>query len=160
MIYNLKEHGDPLEKAAIVFIQEKIPCYEDVWQIFVGNKGNSIIANIPNFPYTEDRINFAENSYTALESSFILHQLIKSGIFSKKLETFDEYLEFNKSLITFFANLGRLRDTLLKAAEAIGCKNENFKNVSNLCFIIAVLKIRISKCGPNKQQDERFQWSR
>jgi hypothetical protein len=39
-------------------------------------------------------------------------------------------------------------------------KNENFKNVSNLCFIIAVLKIRISKCGPNKQQDERFQWSR
>lgn len=128
MIYTIKEHGDPLEKTALVFIQEKIPYYEDVWRIFIGNKGNSTIANIPNYPYQDNRINFTENSYTALESSFILHQLIKSGIFSKKLETFNEYMEFNKSLLSFFANLGRMRDTLLKAAEAIGCKNENFRN--------------------------------
>jgi hypothetical protein len=112
MKYNIKENGDALEKEAFEFIQNRFPNYELVWQIYLGNKGNATIAKLPNYPYNQKRENFAENSYTVLESSFIIDQLIKSEIFIKSISSFNDYLDFMKSFITFFACLGRLHDTV------------------------------------------------
>jgi hypothetical protein len=125
MQYIIKKHGDMLEKEAYSFIEQKFQNYESVWQIFIGNTGNAIMASLPNYDETK-RANFAENSYTVLESFFVLHKILESNIFSKEIKTFEEYLDYSKSYITFFAYLGRIHDTVIKASSVFKYNNSNF----------------------------------
>lgn len=119
MTYSIKEHGDLLEKEATHFIREKFINYESVWQIYIGNTGNAIKAPLPNYPYEEKRTNFAEHSYTVLESSFIISKILESKIFEKSITSFKDYLDFNNSFISFFAHLGRMHDTIIKASNIL-----------------------------------------
>jgi hypothetical protein len=127
MIYNVKEHGDILEQEATDLIRNRFPFYELVWQTYIGNKGNNSIADLPNYTDQDKRKNFAENSYTVLESVYITDRILKSKIFKQSLTNFDEYIEFNKAFITVFALLGRMHDTVLKASDALKYDNSNFK---------------------------------
>jgi hypothetical protein len=125
MKYKIKHHGDLLEKEALEFIEKKFQNYEIVWQIFVGNTGQAKMASLPNYDQKK-RSDFAENSYTVLESFFILHKILESGIFMKEVETFEEYIDYSKSYITFFAYLGRIHDTVIKASDILKYKNTTF----------------------------------
>lgn len=126
MTYQIKEHGDLLEKEAAFFIANKLTNYEAVWQIYIGNTGNATKAIIPNYPCEEKRSNFAENSYTVLESAFIIHQILESNIFEKSINSFSDYLSFNNAFISFFAHLGRMHDTIIKATNCLKYDN-NFE---------------------------------
>ena len=128
MRYTIKENGDLLEKEAATFIANKFLNYELVWKIYVGNTGNATIAEIPNYPDEAKRVNFAEHSYTVLESSFIIHKILESKVFEKRIESFDDYLHFNNSFISFFAHLGRMHDTIKKASYCLKYENANFIN--------------------------------
>jgi hypothetical protein len=119
MIYTIKEHGDLLEKEAVSFIEQRLTNYEMVWQIYIGNTGNAKKASLPNYPYEDKRTNFAENSYTVLESAFIIHKILETGIFEQSINNFDDYLKFNNAFISFFAHLGRMHDTIIKASNCL-----------------------------------------
>lgn len=127
MSYNLQIHGDFLEKEASTLVRNFFPYYEKVWCIYVGNRGNESIAVLPNYPNERKRKHFAENSYTVLESFFMIHHILESKIFEQGITTFDNYIEFNKAFITAFALLGRIHDTAIKASDALGYDNRNFK---------------------------------
>ncbi len=127
MTYTVKNHGDIIEEEAAELISERFPQYELVWQSYIGNKGNNTIAELPNYPYEDKRKNFAENSYTVLESVFIIDQILKSKIFERTISNFDEYIEFNKAFISVFALLGRMHDTVIKASDILKYNNMHFK---------------------------------
>ncbi len=119
MTYSIEKHGDLLEKEAYSFIKEKFINYELVWQIYIGNTGNAKKAKLPGYPYEDKRTNFAEHSYTVLESSFIINKILESKIFEKNISNFSDYLDFNTSFISFFAHLGRMHDTIIKASNIL-----------------------------------------
>jgi hypothetical protein len=127
MEYSIKQHGDWLEREAEEFIQQWFPHYEAVWKCYIGNDGFERMGRIPNYPDENKRMNFAENSYTALESAFLIHDIIKSGIFLEPPSNFRQYLELNKAFITVFALLGRLHDTVIKVSECLNYDNSGFR---------------------------------
>ncbi|QJW89869.1 hypothetical protein HNV11_11020 [Spirosoma taeanense] len=126
MSYNVQDHGDLLEKEATMLIRSYFPYYESVWSIFIGNKGNESIADLPNYPDEKKRKHFAENSYTVLESFFMTHNILESKILEQSITTFNSYIEFNKAFITAFALLGRIHDTAIKASDALDYDNRKF----------------------------------
>jgi hypothetical protein len=127
-MYNVNDHGDLLEKEATEFIRTKFPYYESVWQTYIGNVGNATIAPLPNYPNTAKRISFSEHSYTVLESCYMIQLILDTHIFEAEIKNFKTYFDFNKSLICFFACLGRIRDTVIKAAEDLGMNTNNLQS--------------------------------
>ena len=127
MEYNVQDHGDSLERIASGFIRSQFPYYEKVWSIYIGNCGNEVIARLPNYPNEQKRKHFAENSYTVLESFFMLQQILESEIFLEPIDDFNKYIEANKAFITFFALLGRIHDTSIKASNQLGYDNSDFR---------------------------------
>lgn len=119
MEYNVLEHGDTLEKIASDFIKSLFPNYEEVWKNYIGNKGDNTKADIPNYPNDNKRKNFSEYSYTVLESAFIIYSIVQSKVFMKPISKIDEYIEFNKSFISFFAHIGRINDNVINASNEI-----------------------------------------
>lgn len=127
MAYNVSDHGDSLERIASAFIRNKFPYYEKVWSIYIGNCGNEAIAGLPNYPNEQKRKHFAENSYTVLESFFMLLKILESDIFLEPINDFNKYIEVNNAFITFFALLGRIHDTSIKASNQLGYDNSDFR---------------------------------
>lgn len=127
MKYNINEHGDLLEKEATKLIRSHFQNYELVWSIYIGNKGNESIATLPNYPDDDKRKNFAENSYTVLESAYLIYHILESNILEEAITTFQKYIEFNKAFILIFTLLGRIHDTALKASYALNYDNTNFQ---------------------------------
>lgn len=127
MSYNVQDHGDYLEKEATQLIRNYFPYYEKVWSLYIGNRGNESIASLPNYPDENKRKHFAENSYTVLESFFMIHHVLESKIFENPVNDFSTYIEFNKAFITVFALLGRVHDTAIKASDNLGYDNRTFK---------------------------------
>ncbi len=127
MGYNVQDHGDMLEREASSLIRNYFPHYERVWSVFVGNKGDDSMALLPNYPDENKRRHFAENSYTVLESFFIIHHILESKIFEASTTTFDGLIDFNKAFILFFALLGRIHDTAIKASDALRYNNKSFR---------------------------------
>jgi hypothetical protein len=125
--YNIAEHGDLMEQQAANFIQQKFPHYERVWQIYVGNIGNATIAPLPGYPDEAKRQSFAEHSYSTLVSCFMLDHILQSGIFERTINSFHDFAQLNVSFVAFFAYLGRVRDTALKAAAGLGYHHEDFR---------------------------------
>ncbi|CAN5466054.1 hypothetical protein BH10BAC2_BH10BAC2_23460 [soil metagenome] len=119
MEYNILEHGDALEKVACNFIRSHFSNYELVWKSYIGNKGNNKKADIPNYNDEKRREDFSEYSYTVFESAFVMYKIVKSKILSNSITTIDQYIEFNKSFISFFAHLGRINDNILNATNEL-----------------------------------------
>jgi hypothetical protein len=129
MKYNVSDHGDILEVESCEFIRSNIPYYESVWQTYIGNKGNAIKADIPDYPFEEKRQRFSEHTYTVLESSYILYKINDNKIFEKEINSFQDYFEFNNAFISFFAHIGRCNDNLLEASIALGMSEGEVKKV-------------------------------
>jgi hypothetical protein len=117
--FQIKEHGDALEKVAADFIKQTIPYYELVWQIYIGHKGDGTKADMPDYPFVGKRNRFSQHTYTILESAYLIHTIIESKIFETPIETIHDYLEFNKSFVSFFAHLGRIKDNLERATHEL-----------------------------------------
>ncbi len=128
MEYNINDHGDALEKKAQFFISQYIPNYEAVWKIYIGNTGKAERAQLPNYSNESKRLNFSEESYSLLESSFIAYELLQGGVFSRQVTSQSHYIEFNASFLAFFSLLGRMHDLAIKASELLKGKNQSFRN--------------------------------
>lgn len=122
MEYNLKDYGDHIEKAYVDFIQKDFKTYENVWKLFIGNNGNHKMAGIPNYPKERNfkRQKFSEHTYTILQSTILLQRLIKKPIFNnQKVNTIEDFLNFQDDLLLFFTHLGRIRDNVKDATRCL-----------------------------------------
>jgi hypothetical protein len=115
--YNVADHGDLLEKMGADFIRSHFPNYEVVWAQFIGNRGNATRAPLPNYPDEGKRQSFGEHSYSTYESCFMIHGILESGVFMTEIKSAADYIRLNQSFTLFFAYLGRIHDTVLKAAQ-------------------------------------------
>lgn len=122
MEYNLKEHGDHLEKKYYDFIQINLPTYELVWKLYIGNKGDDTKADITNYSPDRDkkRQQFSEYSYTILQSVIALNRLTESSFLEQKFENqTDEILDLQNFLLLFFTHLGRINDNVNAASSCL-----------------------------------------
>lgn len=132
MDYNLKEHGDHLEKSYYDFIQTNFRTYEGVWKIFIGNKGNDTKADIRGYPIDKDlqRQKFSEHTYTVLQSVILLHRLIDKGIFSKQFSNLtNDILDLQDYLLLFFTHLGRIMNNVEEASMLLDIAESETSNL-------------------------------
>lgn len=125
MEYNIKEHGDHLERSYVDFIRTYFKTYEAVWKIFIGNKGNDIKGDIEGYPVDKNikRQNFSEHTYTVLQSVILLHRLIEKGVFSKAItNTTEDILDLQDNLLLFFTHLGRIMNNIEEASSLLDLK--------------------------------------
>lgn len=121
-MYNLKDHGDKLEKLYHEFITEQISTYENVWRTYIGNRGNDTRAIITNYPKDreEKRISFSEHTYTVLQSVILLKRLIESKSFELTgVPPLDDQLKLQNDILLFFTHIGRINDNLLAASSCL-----------------------------------------
>lgn len=126
MEYNLKEHGDHLERNYSDFIRKYFNNYEDVWKIFIGNKGNDTKAEIVGISIDLDtkRQNFSEHTYTILQSLILIHRLIEKREFTKTISnTTEDILDLQNNLLLFFTHLGRINDNVESVTHIIDLKS-------------------------------------
>lgn len=118
MRYTLLIHGDLLEKTFEKFIKDHIPTYELVWQNYIGNNGNNLIAPINGYDSERNkkRKEFSEHTYTILQSIILLKRLVESyeGR-DKSIKTIEDILDFQDLLMLFFGHVGRINDNLYDA---------------------------------------------
>jgi len=129
--YNLKEHGDPLEKEYADFIHAYFRTYEEVWKLYIGNKGNNTKADIPGYPNEREmkRQTFSEHTYTILQSVILLHRLIsKDSFINATFITPSDRLDLQDNLLLFFTHLGRIRDNVEDASTCL--LNTNTKEIT------------------------------
>lgn len=127
MEYNLKIHGDDLEKSYSEFILTHFKTYEAVWKMFIGNKGNNIKADIENYPLDKDlkRQKFSEHTYTVLQSVILLHRLIDKGVFNAPIiPSTENILNLQDNLILFFTHLGRIMNNVEDASRFLELKQD------------------------------------
>lgn len=127
MTWNIAIHGDLLEQVFSDFIIQRLPNYEQIWKMFIGNKkfstNNQIsdLADIYNFPINlqEARRDFAEKHYSCLESIICL-KIIVEKVKSEKLINYDntdKYLEHINLFMAYNAHIGRITDLVENLAE-------------------------------------------
>lgn len=122
MEYNLREHGDSIERVYSDLIYKYFRTYEDVWKLYIGNKGNDTKADIPGYSKEreEKRQNFSEHTYTILQSVVLLHRLITNEKFaSLQFSVLEEFLDLQDNLLLFFTHLGRIRDNVESASTCL-----------------------------------------
>lgn len=122
MEYSLKKHGDPLELTFSDFIATHFRTYEEVWKIYIGNKGNDIRAQIENYPKERElkRQKFSEHTYTILQSLISLQRLIDKEVFGKGfVNSVNDILDLQDNLMLFFTHLGRIRDNVREASTCL-----------------------------------------
>lgn len=121
-IYNLKEHGDALEKEYADFILTYFKTYEETWKLYIGNKGNDTKSDITGYSNDreEKRQKFSEHTYTILQSLILLNRLIDKDIFTNTaFESVTARLDLQDNLLLFFTHLGRIRDNIKEASTCI-----------------------------------------
>jgi hypothetical protein len=118
MKYLLKNHGDALEKSYASFINDYFNIYELVWQNYIGNDGNNLIATITGYDSERNkkRKEFSEHTYTILQSIILLNRLVENyERRDKSIKTIQDILDFQDLLMLFFGHVGRINDNLCDA---------------------------------------------
>jgi hypothetical protein len=118
MKYTLNNNGDALEKAYSNFINDNFKTYELVWQNYIGNYGNNIIAPIKGYDIERNkkRKEFSEHTYTILQSIILLMRLVENyEKQDKSIKTIEDILDFQDLLMLFFGHVGRIKDNLVDA---------------------------------------------
>jgi hypothetical protein len=134
MPYSIPEHGDLLEKEAAPFIQGLFSQYERVWSLFIGNKGNATMADLPGYPDDEKRQKIAQFSYTTLESLFLIQRLLEGPLSNAQVADFRSYELFCNSFLAYFAHTGRIIDMVAKIAGLLEYDFTPFKQASYAIF--------------------------
>jgi hypothetical protein len=122
MEWKLKNHGDWLEQTASDFVSKHLSFYENIWAGFIGHKGNGTMADItnPSIAIEKKRKDFSEHHYTVLESAFFMFKITEDETKFNRVESFEEYIRMNTSLIAFYAYGGRLADNLSVCFKLMG----------------------------------------
>jgi hypothetical protein len=118
MAWNIKLHGDKIEKENFDFIQSRIPFYSSLWEKYIGNDGSNHLAEIKNITKEDNLIRrkISLHNYTCLESILMLKYIIESGT---KVINYSDYIRTLSNHLSFQANTGRIKDNLDKITQII-----------------------------------------
>jgi len=122
MGFDISTHGDYLEHSYAEFIKSRMPLYEDIWKIYIGNNGAGKMIEIPNIKGEDhiNRIKFSELNYSCLESIVALKRIADKNTEYVIIEKFDDYLNAQNEFILFQVFLGRIRDLVEKMGVILG----------------------------------------
>lgn len=136
--YEIRAHGDWLEKEAASFIKSSIPSYEEIWKRYIGHKGNGKMADMVGINETDEmeRIDFAQHLYTVLESLYFMKLIVEEESKTNSINDFNSYRKVINQVMVFQAYSGRLRDNMGK------------------CFLIMVNSIKSDEV--HKKLDEFY----
>lgn len=117
MKWDIRIHGDGLERKYADFIEKEFHTYKQIWELFIGNKGNATIADMENISneLNEERIRFSELLYTCLESLICLKILTDSSNNGEEHVpnlSIQELLKTKNNIILYFAHIGRINDMI------------------------------------------------
>ncbi|HEX5001561.1 MAG TPA: hypothetical protein VFW78_03620 [Bacteroidia bacterium] len=134
MDYNIKEHGDWLEKQAADYINTNIPAYELIWKSLIGHKGNGQMATMQNLndSAARTRVDFAQHHYTILESLYFMQLMADDENKIKTIISFEQYRIVINQIMSFQAYSGRLRDNIGECFFLIAPKEEAEKAIKKL----------------------------
>jgi hypothetical protein len=113
MNWNIRIHGDNIEIKYIDFIQDNIPYYSLIWELYIGNDGSNQLAEIKNISEIDNhnRLIFALCNYTCFESLLLIKSIVVEETRDKD---YDGYLKLLNNHLAFQANMGRIRDNVRK----------------------------------------------
>jgi hypothetical protein len=116
--WTLTEDGDAFEKAFFKEINQKLPAYQEIWAMFIGNDGNQKIVVIPSFPAEKKLIrqSFAEHHYTIAESAIALDEINTEIQNSSFEDTPTCSLKTLNSIVAFHGHMGRIVNNLEQLA--------------------------------------------
>lgn len=116
-MFDIKKHGDLLEKVYSDFIQSRLSGYNKIWSNFIGNDGTSKMPEIEklNEKEQEKRKHFSQYHYTCLESIICLYEIVQeadnlSRISFADVSDIKKYMDLMNKYIAFHAHAGRIRD--------------------------------------------------
>lgn len=134
MSYDITLHGDWLEKEAADFIRCNIPAYEDIWQHFIGHRGDGFIAMMNNISQEDEekRRNFAQHHYTILESLYFMQCIVDEVSETPVVNDFPTYRKILNQIMAYQAYAGRLRDNMEKCFIIMANKDEADKALQRL----------------------------
>jgi len=160
MKYSLRAHGDLLERNVADFVAQYFPYYESVWSMYIGHNGQGNMAAMLEYPDPEKRTKFAENSYTVLQSAAIIQDILDSEIFMAPHKDYKTVLEFHKSMVAFYALVGRIRDCTGKAALCLGLPDieselKTFYDERNIILHGRTIPLNLDEIGLAKMPDLR-----
>ena len=128
--WSLQKHGDLLEHYAADFVEQNIPMYEQTWSIYIGHDGYGHASDLidksgtvipKTAPEWREREFFSQYHYTALDALYNLCQMDNLNTEGWTYLHYNRsFLAVNNNLILFHAQLGRVRESLAKAAVALG----------------------------------------
>jgi hypothetical protein len=118
------------------------------------------MANMPNYPNQEKRTKFAENSYTVLQSAAIINDILDSKIFILPHKDYKTVIEFHKSMVAFYALVGRMRDCTRKAVLCLGLPDieselKTFYDERNIVLHGRTIPLNLDEIGLAKIPDLR-----
>ncbi len=124
--YDISTHGDWLEKEAADFIRRNIPAYEDIWQHFIGHRGDGFIAMMHNISQEDEekRRHFAQHHYTILESLYFMQCIVDEVSETPVVNDFPTYRKILDQIMAYQAYAGRLRDNMEKCFVIMANKGE------------------------------------
>ncbi len=120
--FNIKEHGDQLEREYADFLQKHFKTYVATWKLYIGNRGDNTKSKIADYPSERDekRQQFSENTYTILQSLILISRLIEKDVFSKNtIRSLTEKLDLQDNLMLYFTHIGRIRDNVVGATKCL-----------------------------------------
>lgn len=122
----LKKEGDWLEKVSAEFVLDKIPAYEQIWQIFIGHdqKGNKLDLDGANATTKEIQTKFAQSHYTILESLYFMKDLVREASLIKEVNSFADYQKAINIYVLFHSYSGRIKDNMFKCFECLAGKSQ------------------------------------
>ena len=111
--FNLKIHGDPIERENVDFITNKINSYICIWEFFIGNNnGYPPIAMGLTSQQSLNRTKLAENNYTILLSVLSLKRKLEYYLIQKSNQS-DSFMIFEDTKI-IFSSISSVVDLLEK----------------------------------------------
>jgi hypothetical protein len=111
--FNLKLHGDSVEKQKYDAIDSILPMYKVFWSSYIGHdqKGNICDSNIKT-PFIESKRKYVGQLYYSIMTSFIELNKLKTKLQSngETIEDVDTYLELTSNIGSYITIFGKIFD--------------------------------------------------
>lgn len=127
MSQDISVHGDRLERRYAPFILARLPFYPILWSSFVGSDGEGGLAQRNDLPASlnADRSLLSQFSYNAVLSAILAMRdlSILENLCRRSLESgviLDIHLEILTRVLSFYTQLGRVREMIQRLGKAIG----------------------------------------
>jgi len=132
--FDLKEHGDSVEKQKYEQIVNLLPSYQEFWSLYIGHdqKGNICKSNIVD-NILEEKRRYVGQLYYSIVKKFIELEKLKTELLSfVNVDDVDRYLESTSKISSYLSTFGQIFDKEMKILNQL-FNNDNRKAKQGIC---------------------------